>query len=118
MDELLEAKFKALAEAYPDAESQEDIAQMRKTIRLNDLTSKLRDNDAMKVILSEMEEELGRIEKELSTDETLFIASDGALRGRVLHARRTWLRKFLTLFDRAQATVDSVIKNIDYKLEQ
>lgn len=93
MDDL--EKLKKL---YPDEESQRDIVDLEKTLKKSGLMVNLLHHDGFKIIISRFESELERLNKTLQTGADLFDTPEGVIKGKLIHARKQWIKDFLGIF--------------------
>lgn len=111
-----EDKLEKLRLKYPDDESKNIVSGWQKSLKLASLTANLRDHDGMKLIIHGMEKELEKITHSLVNDEALFKDSEGQILGRILHARRKWIKDFLKIFENAEKQIAGINNLINNKL--
>jgi len=101
-----------LKKLYPDAESQEDIVNFEKELKKSGLMLNLLQHDGFKIFVTKFESELERINKSLQTDLSLFENEEGKFKGKLLHARKQWIKDFLKVFQGAKVEHDYTVHKI------
>ena len=107
-----------LRELFSDEESQSEISSLEKALKKNSLVSNLRSHAGMQIILAEFKQEIELIDKQLLTNVELFKTDQGMINGRVYHARKKWLKKFVAMFDIADTNVRNAEATVKAKLEE
>lgn len=98
----MDDKLEQLKKLYPDEESITEIGEYERALKKSGLMLNLLNHDGFKIIVKGYEDELRRINKSLQ-DEDLFQNEDSRFRGKLLHARKQWIRDFLKIFGVAKA---------------
>lgn len=116
MDEILN-KIEKLRKAYPETEENlEVLAGYEKSAKLAVITADLQKHDAIKIIVEQYKEELALINRTLQEDKTILQSEEGRHLGLLLHERRKWCKRFLTIFTNAETVVSNINKTLDNKL--
>lgn len=101
---------------YPDQESLDVVNEWERNLKHANLIGNLKRHDGMKIILAGLEKELAVIRKKLVDDASLFESEKGVIDGRILHARKEWIKRFISLFTGPEKQVEMLNKMIDKKL--
>lgn len=115
MEEIIR-KLNILRAKYPEQEDQTILNDWEVSTKTALITAKLQENDAVKLIIKKYTEELVRLNRILSTDQSLFKDEDGRHLGLLIHAQKNFYIKFLKMFSSAQSLVDSMERTIDNEL--
>lgn len=116
MDDLAQ-KLEALRKKYPDQESNDLLSSYEKSAKQAILTSNLKNHDGIKILLKGYEDEIARIDKELSNNHLLFKDQEGNTLGRLLHERKNWCKKFINIFRNAELIKQGVENHVDELLQ-
>lgn len=112
----IDTKFKRLRGEFQTEEDQVRISGWEKSIRKFVLTSKLKDNDAFKLIISKYEAEREKLRNTLSEDVSLFKDGDAIILGRLIHERIKFINEFFAIFSTAEMNAKAIDNTIDRAL--
>lgn len=116
MDDI-NSKIDELRKRYPDQEDQQMLSGWERQAKEAMLVSNLQQNDGVKLILENYYKELDTLNKILLSDESLFKDAAGVQLGLVIHARKRWCLRFISLFKTADMQKNSMVSRIDNSLE-
>lgn len=116
MPDEIEKKFNKLRGEYQTEEDQIRLAAWEKSMRVHVLTSKLKENDAFKLLIARYEKERQKLYKSLTENDFLFKDQDGFILGRLIHARIGFINNFFKVFSIADMQATGILNQVDAAL--